>query len=223
MILSLVYCGLGQIYKDEVLKGVNFIIIYTLLIVSFFFPYYSSFPIRLFHIPALILMWLMGMIDAFIDDNFLMKGRRWLIWQRPLAVMPIIVISGAVFTLLILWMGILTVITGRVPASASITPTTAIHDSSDIEAVEQPDTPALFSIQVAAFKDPQKAQEIHNELLSKGYSVRIENSELSEGGWHRILIGKFQDDQDALSFARELGEKEGLSYMIVRNQKTEIE
>jgi len=37
LILSLVYCGFGQIYKGEVLKGVNFVIIYTALILSIIF------------------------------------------------------------------------------------------------------------------------------------------------------------------------------------------
>jgi len=36
LLLSFVYCGIGQIYKGEVRKGIGFLLLYSLLILSFF-------------------------------------------------------------------------------------------------------------------------------------------------------------------------------------------
>ena len=107
LILSFIYCGLGQVYKREILKGIDFIIIYTLLIASFFFAPPTSPLLHFLCLFIIVLMWLMGMVDAYVDNGFLMEKERWLIWQKLQPTLSTVVISGAMITLLMLWVQIL--------------------------------------------------------------------------------------------------------------------
>ena len=62
-ILSCVYCGLGQIYNRQTTKGIDFIIIYTILIISIFMPAPSLPWLRVIGLSVLPLMWLIGVVD----------------------------------------------------------------------------------------------------------------------------------------------------------------
>lgn len=87
LILSCIYCGLGQIYNGNILKGINFVIIYSALIASIFVPLHW---VRVFGISALPFMWVVGMEDAYMAaDRIIVNKKRWL-----LAVLPGIIISG---------------------------------------------------------------------------------------------------------------------------------
>ncbi|MBD3181349.1 response regulator [Candidatus Poribacteria bacterium] len=100
--LSLIYCGLGQIYKGEILKGVNLVFIYTLLIVSTFF--YPAPQIQhLISFGILAVVWILGMIDAYIDREALIEKGHWLTWRKTTAITSVIVISAAVVTVLMMW------------------------------------------------------------------------------------------------------------------------
>jgi len=88
LILSFFYCGLGQIYKGQILKGVNFVIIYTALIAFAFFPMRLT---QIIGISALPLMWIVGMVDAYMVEAVFIDRRRFL-----LAILPGIVLSGIV-------------------------------------------------------------------------------------------------------------------------------
>ena len=79
LILSLIYCGLGQMYKGEVLKGINFAVIYTALILSLVFLSSVAPLAQLILIFLLILMWLIGVIDAYADEKTFIGGNHGLL------------------------------------------------------------------------------------------------------------------------------------------------
>ncbi len=101
LILSFIYCGLGQIYKRQVLKGISFIIIYTPLI-AFFILARPSPVLHFLNLSIIVLMWLMGMVDAYVDI-------RTIRWQRLKDALSFAVTSGAVVILLILQARVLSV------------------------------------------------------------------------------------------------------------------
>ena len=202
--LSFIYCGLGQIYKRETSKGVCFVIIYTTLIVLLLFFSLSSF-VYLFALSALILMWLIGMVDAYIDEETLMRRERWMFWRSLLAIVRFSGIFASAVALVLI-------------ASVSFENGNDVRNGT--RTVEQPDSPGFFYIQVAAFKDLKNAKEYCHELLSNGHQARVE-SPVVEGGFHRVLVGEFFNDQDAISFAAKLYEQEKVPYMIVRRRISE--
>lgn len=102
LISSAIYCGLGQVYKGRILKGINFIIIYTCLIVSFFFCPTSPL-LHLLNLLIIMLMWLMGMVDAYMGDQDFIGSGRWLGWQKLPSVLSVIVIFDAVIVLVLSW------------------------------------------------------------------------------------------------------------------------
>ncbi len=83
------------------------------------------------------------------------------------------------------------------------------------------DISRFFSIQVAAFKNRENAEELYSELLSKQYPVRIEYSGSVRKNWHLVLIGKFFSKQDAILFAKQFRKREGISYIIISCRSTE--
>jgi hypothetical protein len=217
LILSFIYCGLGQAVRGEILKAISFIIIFTLLIISTLLSS-SPFP-RFFGFAALLLMWIVGILDAYIDEEVIMERKQWLIWQRLFAVLPVAVASGAIVTLLILWSQNFSAPSKRPvshePVDEVVKTIPDTHIPDDVQAGDQSDVSEFFSIQVAAFKDSEKAKEFHQDLLSKAYPARIEYPKSEEEGWYRILVGKFQSKQDAVPLAERLSKQEELTYIIV--------
>jgi len=98
LILSLVYCGFGQIYKGEVLKGINFAIVYTALILSLIFLSSISLLAQLILISLLMLMWLTGMIDAYADEETFIEGVHGLLWKTLIMVLIVVGFFGSVIT-----------------------------------------------------------------------------------------------------------------------------
>ncbi len=87
LVLSCIYCGLGQLYNGHIIKGVNFVLIYSALIASIFVPLHW---VRVFGISALPFMWVVGMEDAYMSaERIIVDKKRWL-----LAVLPGIILSG---------------------------------------------------------------------------------------------------------------------------------
>ena len=101
-ILSLVYCGFGQIYKGEVLKGINFAVIYTALILSLVFLSSVAPLAQLILIFLLILMWLIGITDAYADEKTFIEGNHGLLWKTLIMVLIVVGISGSVVAVTIL-------------------------------------------------------------------------------------------------------------------------
>jgi len=233
LILSLIYCGLGQIYKGDKTKGIIFIALYTLIIVLFIFFSSFSLLIRLFVLSILILMWLMGMIDAYIeentDDEAFPTGKRVTIWHKLLNAMEIIVISGVVLTIV---MATFPGFEGK-PAPQTKKPKIKekveikeeVKAEDKVEATEElkiaeaePDKSVFFSIQIGAFADPKSAKKVHDQLRRKGYQVRLERPSSTGDKLHRILIGKFSTEQHATWVGEELKKRERISYVIVERK-----
>ena len=209
LILSFICCGLGQLYKGEILKGISFIMVYALLIASILL---SPSPLLTPPgFPILLLVWSMGMLDSFVDDETLIGKKRWLTWRKLLALLPVAVISLAIITITILWLQILSLTDERLASDAD---SQILPETLGVENIQSEDQfldSEFFSVQVGAFRHSEQAKSLHDELLRKGYPVRIEQSK----EWHRVLVGKFRSEQEAISFAGKLSEQEGLSYMIV--------
>lgn len=110
LILSFIYCGFGQIYKRQIMKGIDFIIIYTVLILSFFFsPSISPSPLLRYSILSVIsLLWTFGMADAYVDSEMfaeLLTSRKLIL----LIIILLVILPGVVIMLL--------AISGILPAS----------------------------------------------------------------------------------------------------------
>lgn len=73
-----------------------------------------------------------------------------------------------------------------------------------------PDTERRYSIQIKAFRDEQDAQAFADDLKKKEPEIHIETILLEGSGiWHRILLGNFKTENEALNYftikkAREL-------------------
>ena len=224
LLLSFICPGLGQIYKREVLKGINFIIICALLILPLFC--FSS-PPRLLHLlrlSILLILWLVGMADAYMDDELFMGRHGWFAVQRVLAILPLVVIFIAVAALLMLWTQDPAVTNERLMPDADLKAT--LDDSpnqADAGTSIQSDNSIYFSVQVAAFRELERAEAVYRDLLSKGYTVRIGQFISADELWHRVIVGKFPTEQDAMSFTETLHERERFSDMVVRRWTPEKE
>jgi cell division septation protein DedD len=100
LILSFIYCGFGQLYKREIMKGIDFIVIFTFLIAFFFYLPVSP----LFHfiiLFAMILMWILGMVDGYLDEEVILGG---MIWIKLMDIFSASIITIAITTLIIVGM-----------------------------------------------------------------------------------------------------------------------
>ncbi|MFC1714889.1 SPOR domain-containing protein [Candidatus Poribacteria bacterium] len=98
LILSFICCGLGQIYRGRMLKGITFITIYISLVLSVFFP--PSAPLLYnFGFFILLLMWLMGMVDAYMDDGTSVERTQNLALHRLPAALSVVVVCVALIAI----------------------------------------------------------------------------------------------------------------------------
>ena len=92
---------MGQIYKGEAWKGINFAIIYSALIMSLIFL--SPSPLALLVlIFLLILMWLTGIVDACADDKIFIEGEHGLFWKTLIMVLIVIGVVGSIVAVTLL-------------------------------------------------------------------------------------------------------------------------
>ena len=209
------------------MKGVSFLIICMLLLFPLIFLTQPSDISYLLGLSALVLMWVMGMIDAYINDELFLGREQWLAWQRVLTILPVLVISTTMVVLLVLWTQDLPVNNKPLVADTDPRINPDIHNTdsnsqktAEIEVDMETDSPSessnFFSIQVAAFSDVEGAEVTRRDLASKGYTVRIGQSVSGDGIWYRVLVGQFSNEQDAIAFMEKLRQREGLSDMLVR-------
>lgn len=237
LILSLICCGLGQIYNGQILKGIDFIIMCAMLIVAAF----SS--IVWLHIAALSILpfiWFLSVADAYISHYEFVTPRKWL-----LVALPAFAISLLIF-LFQLWFQMPPRVNIAAEADTQITKTpleernARVETSPDSDSSENTQTPDqsdnlenneipdqfdgsdFFSIQAGNFRDLENAENLRDELLYKGYLARIEDLTSTDGRWYRVLIGKYQKKADAITIAEELREREKILYMIVDFHSKEV-
>jgi cell division protein FtsN len=74
---------------------------------------------------------------------------------------------------------------------------------------------AKYTLQVAAFNNPQEAQDLVNQMKKKGYDAyQVTGSAAAKGTLHRVRIGYFQTLQEARQFALAFEKKENLKPII---------
>ncbi len=221
LILSFVYCGLGQIYKGQTLKGIDLAIIYTMSIVAYFS---SPSPwLQRIGLSVLPAMWLVGMIDAYIVVS---QRKQWLL----------VILPGVFVLLLLMCIQVFMVMDEGSRADVQISDALPVNDTQSAAPppaedevqpaspeVVEPDLPEFFSVQVGAFRvdSLDEAEELRDDLSDKGYPARVEDPKLTKDGWYRVLVGKFQANQEATAFAEQLRSKENLSYIIVYRRSAE--
>jgi len=181
LVLSFIYCGLGQLYNRQIAKGLDFIIIYTLLLGSHFVPSFRAIGLSL--VP---LMWFIGMVDAYMGDNAIFDKKKWL-----LGVLPGIVISLGTFYMLYI--------------QPAMNP-----DVSDVRITQtNPNYSAVFSVAVDSFEIREQAEKLYDDLSLKGYSVRIKRSEITGKTSFYVLMGRFDTAEDAAPLVAKMFEQEG--------------
>ncbi|MBI5043954.1 MAG: SPOR domain-containing protein [Nitrospirae bacterium] len=80
---------------------------------------------------------------------------------------------------------------------------------------ELPAKEKRFTLQVAAFKEREKAEDIAGSLKKKGYDPYIVPVTIPEKGvWYRVRIGRFATRPDAQSIQARLKKSEGISSFI---------
>ena len=97
LILSCLYCGLGQIYKREILKGIDLSLIYTILIVCILSSERVLFYIGAFSLP---LLWIIGVIDAYGNESYQppnIKARFLFVALAEFTIVPILLLAHGYF------------------------------------------------------------------------------------------------------------------------------
>ncbi|MBD3183102.1 hypothetical protein GF312_12480 [Candidatus Poribacteria bacterium] len=248
-ILSFVYCGFGQIYSGEILKGLDYVLIYTALLASLSIKI-SSPILGFIRIFAIVIFWLMGIADArFNNQENAFLPDRYMKFREALNISSFGIISGVIIVLMVLWLQPRPVDTQRDFRSMLEKPeikkdmvkkseenkTALIEDElqKEKETNNSKVTKAsisgfskeeytqkesqFFTIQIGAFTRDSldKAEKLRDTIDKNNYTVRIESPRSNNDKWYRVLVGHFESRQKALDAAKELSQKEGLSYIIV--------
>lgn len=228
LILSIVCCGLGQIYNSEVLKGIILMVLSAALIVTpiFFPPHLPS--LRSISIAVVIFLWLVGMLDAYTSAGGFMeeKPRLVLLWIRSLLLAVVIFAAIVTIGLIMLWpqrfpteyqnssvnevAPVLPNVTEEVKPDAS-TDTEILEESqSDIPQLimdyeDIPETKPHFTIQVGAFTDENTAKSTAINLREKKYSVHIiRASDDAKTNMYKVRLGYFENEDKARKTAERM-------------------
>jgi cell division septation protein DedD len=72
-----------------------------------------------------------------------------------------------------------------------------------------------YAIQVAAFKEMERAQRVTNELKEKGYDAYMISTYNSRGeAWNLVKVGKFKTKEEAQDFASVFQKKESMETIV---------
>ena len=222
LILSLIYCGFGQIYKGEVLKGINFAVIYTALILSLVFLSSVAPLAQLILIFLLILMWLIGIIDAYADEKTFIEGNHGLLWKTLIMVLIVVGISGSVVavTILIVRPQVFTPGFGNITTHVAVDNKT--KDLSQLKSMEtenssiglQEDT---LQNQIPKPQTTDNIQEnpiqVSNDPKNIG-SDEIKKDAVSAAKYYTVQVGAFSENESAQDLLKQLKEK-GYSVRVI--------
>jgi cell division septation protein DedD len=262
LILSLVYCGLGQIYKGEAWKGVCFAIIYTSLGLSLIFMAPTPPLAQLLLILLLIFMWLTGMIDAYANDETFIESNHGLLWKTLIMVLIVIGVVGSVVTVTLLFVqpkifvfnsGIIdsnsnkmigssqpkSIVTKKLDSvlqesqSQSPKPQTnetiqkkTVQDSNQTQTTKPEETKSdvesektgYYTIQVGAFSESSRAEELAKQLKEKGYSVSVISPLPNESpAFYKVQVGKYDNKDNAARNAEKLNKYKGVTEVAILN------
>ena len=211
--LSCLYCGLGQIYKGEILKGIDFIIIYSMLIWCYFSPLATLSLIGTFAIP---LIWAFGMVDAYRREKEY-NPQNWK-WYLIFVLLAEIIIAP----ILLFGHGYL------------VSDTKTIINTGDINVPTQPDVKVeeqqksqvqrapqkQYTVLVGSFRVVERANRLRDALLAKGYAATVELVRIrNKGLWYRVVAGEFPSREAAKVLAEQFRRKERLSCKVIKTGK----
>ncbi len=67
----------------------------------------------------------------------------------------------------------------------------------------------VFSVEVDSFQSREQAEKLYDELLLKGYSVRIKELESTDKKDFHVLMGRFDTAEDAAPLVEKMRDQEG--------------
>jgi hypothetical protein len=83
-LLPFIFCGLGQVYKGETRKGISFMILYSLSILSLFAALSSQAFMQFLTLYSLMAIWSTGVIDFYLDNPDFVEITSWLIQKKAM-------------------------------------------------------------------------------------------------------------------------------------------
>ena len=209
LILSLLYSGIGQIYNGHMIKGIDFAILYTLLILASFFA--PAYAISIIARAAWPFVWVLGAVDAYLSGSvpFYRKRhvRKWV-----LALLPGVILSG-----MVLYIQLKPMIHSFMGWQEELVEgQSGLYGASDTSGL-----PVFYSLQMGAFVYRGGAEKLRDELLDKGYPANIERLKGRQRQWYHVYAGNFQTIREAIAFGKKLREQEGYAYVLVSRPKAE--
>ncbi|RMF91952.1 MAG: hypothetical protein D6736_04295 [Nitrospinota bacterium] len=72
-------------------------------------------------------------------------------------------------------------------------------------AQSEEDDAALYTLQVGAFRNQQRAERLRDRLKRAGYDAYIVQRTFSDGTWYRVRLGAYPDVEAAREFAQGIG------------------
>ena len=208
--LSCLYCGLGQIYKGEILKGIDLIIIYSSLIWCYFSSLATLSLIGTFAIP---LIWALGMVDAYRRKKE-HNPQNWK-WYLLFVLLAEIIIAP----ILLFGHGYLVSDIESITNTSDINTPTQLdvkveeHQKSQVQRVPQ----KQYTVLVGSFRVVERANRLRDDLLAKGYSATVELVRIrNKGLWYRVVVGEFPSRKGAKVLAEQIRRNERLSCKVIK-------
>jgi cell division septation protein DedD len=158
------------------MKGIDFIVIYTFLIVFFFFIHTSPL-LHFIVLFAMILMWILGMVDGYIDEEMILRG---MIWPKMMDIFSGSIITIAVGT--IIFVGMHNFSSSEKSSvdneSAKATQVNQNFNNPEITAIpyQNVETASLQPIETNQVEQNSKSPEITQSAQSKAEEVKEEPS-----------------------------------------------
>ena len=223
LILSFLCCGLGQIYNRQILKGIDLIIIYLgSVILAIFSSRFSISNINRSLILAVAsFLWIIGMIDAYIDGDWFFLRRKWVFIYIAISVLPAIFITAFSFwKYFYLASNNITNDSGK--ALISKIPGTIVEDNNHTKLnnayvrpkVNKISEPSKIYIQVATLKDPENVANLRRRLEKKGYKVVVEPVKIQNEFFHRVIVDDIKNEKSADNIADEIRREENTNVII---------
>ncbi len=221
LVLSFLCCGLGQIYNRQILKGIDLIIIYSVMIALAIFS--SSNINRSLILAFVSFLWIIGMIDAYIDGDWIFLKRKLVFTYLAISIFPAILIITFSF-LKHFYLGSNSIANDSGDIVMSSISNVAVENSPKkekssiniISEISHISEPSKLYIQVAALKDLENVVRLRKRLEKKGYSVVVEPLKLQDQFLHKVIINDIKDGDSAKLIADELKKEENLNVIIYR-------
>ncbi len=225
LVLSLLCCGLGQIYNRQILKGIDLAIMYLGMIVLAIFSSHLSISdiSRSLIIAVVFFLWIIGMIDAYIDGDWFFLKRRLVFIYLAISIFPAVLIVTFSF-LKHFYLGsnpvsndsgdvVMSSISNVAVENGPKKEKSSINIISEISHISEP---SKLYIQVAALKDLENVVRLRKRLEKKGYSVVVEPLKLQDQFLHKVIINDIKDEDSAKLIADKLKKEENLNVIIYR-------